>query len=529
MNKWRPVFVVILLFVLNVFLLNVNAYAIDFDQIQLKNNKQLSFKRCHVDGIKTQVLCGELKVPENYQYHLQNNIQYFPQITIKFVVIPAIERNEKYAPLMFLAGGPGQSAVGIAAGILGAFNEVRKTRDLLLIDQRGTGQSQALVCSAFSKKNLREKDAVAFSSQKPSQKKDNVYSNIPEDFSSAEIEQCLSQLTEDLSQYNSENAIRDFNEVRQVLGYQYINIYGSSYGTRAGLLYMQLFPQTIQHIVLDGVAPIEKPIGLFGQSSAASFELLLTDCEQEEYCQQAFPQLKDEFQRLVKRLEKQPMTIEILHPKLGIPTTFVLTKAKLYSIIIKQLYSVPMRSFIPLALHQAYIDNYLPLAGLIAAGEDTGEMSTALYFNIICNEDFARLTADAFNHDAQNNFSESYSHKSLQQVCPLWPTYPLPSTFTQALNLDPLTIKIPSLILSGGLDPVTPASNGEALVKRLPNSHHIIVDNLSHGVATSASDCVVPIINQFLMDITMQDIDTSCLNNIPKASFMTTLNGGHYD
>jgi len=465
-------------------LLSFNAYS---------DEQQFTLKNCHVDGVKAQVKCGNLQAPENYS---KPNDE---QISINFVVLPAIDNSDNKTPLMFLAGGPGQAAAELAAGLRRVFNEVRKTRDLILVDQRGTGDSHPLQCD----------DAL----------EQDIYSITPEDFSEQDIKDCLATFSGDLSQYNSENAIRDFDAVRVALGYDKINIYGGSYGTRAGLVYMRMFPDSLRSVVLDSVGPIEVPIGLFGQSSARSFNLLLENCKKELSCKNAYPELEQEFKTLMIRLEQAPAEVSIAHPRLGTQTKFVISKAKLLGSIRMQLYSVATRSLVPLVIHQAYLGNYMPLAGLVAQTEGGQGIYLGLLFNITCNEDFPRISVSDFEQDANNNFGQGDSHFGFKKVCPIWPQYRPSEEFYQTVDVD-----IPTLILSGNLDPVTPPSNGEYSAKFLPNNHHIVIENAAHTVAMST--CASDIINEFLTSLKPKALDESCLEDVPNESFLTSLNGG---
>ena len=276
-----------------------------FAQQSLANdikNENLTLENCHLGEIRSQVKCGKLQVPENYQ---QPNGD---KISVNFAVLPAIDNSEYKAPLMFLAGGPGQAAVELATGLNRIFREVRKTRDIILVDQRGTGESSALAC---------ELEAV-----------ENVYSSLASEFNAQEVKDCIAQFKGDVTQYNSENAIRDFDGIRAALGHEKINIYGGSYGTRAGLVYMRMFPDSLESAVLDSVGPIEVPIGLFGRSGARSFNLLIENCKNNVSCHQAFPNLAEEFQAVKKRLAEKNVTLDILHPRLGEPTKFVLDEVK---------------------------------------------------------------------------------------------------------------------------------------------------------------------------------------------------------
>lgn len=451
-----------------------------------------SIENCHLDGIKQQVKCAKLQVPENYQD------SEGAKIWINFAVLPAIDNKKNKSPLMFLAGGPGQAAVELAQQLDQGFSEIRKTRDLILVDQRGTGKSHPLQCEESKLKN--------------------IYEIIPENLSEQEIKDCLAQFNGDLSQYNSENSIRDFDAVRVALGHQKINIYGGSYGTRAGLIYMRLFPDSLNSVVLDSVGPIEVPIGTFGKSAARSFELLLDHCQQETACHQAYPALESEFSQVMQRLAKQPVELTITHPRLGAKTPLILSTGKFVSQLRMQLYSMKTRSLVPLIIHQAYLENYAPLIGLIATTEGGQGIYIGLTFNIVCNEDIPKITKEMFDFDADNSFGKNNSHIAWQSVCPLWPQYRLGADFYR-----PITADIPTLILSGNLDPVTPPSNGDKSAASIPNSRHIISKNNAHIVVSTP--CGANIVNEFLDTLDPKKLDVSCLTEIPDESFMTGLNG----
>ncbi|MBA6396964.1 alpha/beta fold hydrolase [Colwellia sp. BRX10-4] len=474
-------------------LLSFSSLLLAEDNNTQNNNKEvLSLENCHLKGIKSQVQCGTLQVPENY------SLPKGEKITINFAVLPAIDSSQNKKPLMFLAGGPGQASVELAAHIFSTFGEIKKSHDIILVDQRGTGKSHPLSCD--------ENDVI------------NAYEIIPEDFSPQEIKDCIAQFKGDLSQYNSENAIRDFDAVRVALGHEKINIYGGSYGTRAALVYMRLFPDALNSVVLDSVGPIEVPIGTFGQSSARSFNLLLENCQQDESCNSAYPLLKDDFTAVIAQLEQAPVNLKIAHPRLGTKTDFVLSRSKFISNLRMQLYSMQTRTLVPLVIHQAFLGNYQPMIGLIAMSEGGMGMYVGLTLNIVCNEDFPKITTEMFAGDANNTFGGNDSHSAWLQACPLWPKYSVSDDFYQSV-----TANIPTLILSGNLDPVTPPSNGDESAKTLPNNHHIVSKNSAHIVASTP--CGIEIVNEFLTTLDPNDLDESCLAELKSETFMTHLNG----
>ncbi|GAW96641.1 MULTISPECIES: alpha/beta hydrolase [Colwellia] len=462
------------------------------------SDNKLTLENCHLGEIRSQVKCGTLQVPENYQKPQGR------QISVNFSILPAINNSDNKVPLMFLAGGPGQGAVELSAHIFRNFNEIRKSRDIILVDQRGTGASSPLQCQ----------DKVGI----------NPYTSLIEDFTNEEVKDCLAQLTADdkldLAQFTSENAVRDFDAVRAALGHEKINIYGGSYGTRAALVYMRLFPQSLNSVVLDSVAPVEVPIGLFGQSAARSFKLLLENCQKDKACQQAYPNLAQEFKNVVAKLAQSPAKVIISHPRLGTATEFIINDTKFISTLQMQLYSLTGRSLVPLIIHQASIGDFKPLAGLIAQ-TDTDEgmgIYIGLHLNIVCNEDMPRMSEQMLKDDAINDFAKDLSNKIMQDACAVWPTYSVSDDFYM-----PITANIPTLILSGELDPVTPPSNGEKSAATLPNSHHIVVKNTAHIVASTK--CAVGLVNEFLSSLMPKTLDESCLSELPEESFMTGLNG----
>lgn len=463
------------------------------DNVDEQNNDDiLTLENCHLKGIQSLVQCGKLQVPENY------SLPSGEKITVNFAVLPAIDSSQNKTPLMFLAGGPGQAAVELAAHIFTTFNEIRKSHDIILVDQRGTGKSHPLECDDNSTSN--------------------VYDIIPENFSEQELKDCLAQFKGDFSQYNSENAIRDFDAVRGALGHNKIHIYGGSYGTRAGLVYMRMFPDSLKSVVLDSVGPIEVPIGTFGQSAARSFNLLLDSCQNDEHCNAAYPDLATEYKAVVARLDKAPVKLEIAHPRLGTKTDFVLSRSKFISNLRLQLYSMQTRTLVPLIIHQAFLGNYQPVIGLIAMSDGGMGMYVGLTLNIVCNEDLPKITQAMFTADAENSFGGNDSHKAWLQACPLWPKYSVDESFYKSV-----TANIPTLILSGNLDPVTPPSNGEKSAATLPNSHHIVSKNSAHIVASTP--CGVDIVNEFLETLDPKGLDESCLVELKSETFMTHLNG----
>lgn len=458
-----------------------------------QNNPASILEPCHLSGISRQVECGKLEVPLNYADPSG------AKISLNFAVLAAIDNGDNNPPMMFLAGGPGQAATELANVISRMHNESLKTRNIILVDQRGTGGSEALNCDEFDQ--------------------NDVYTATTGELTVESINQCLANINIDLAFFTTENAIRDFDAVRSALGYEKITLYGGSYGTRAALIYMRMFPNSIAAAVLDSVGPIEVPIGMFGASAARSFQLLLDACAADRSCHQAYPNLEQEFIALKTRLSQQSIELSVPHPRLGTSTRFIVDVDKLVSHLRFQLYSTQGRTLVPLTIHQAYKENYLPLAGLISQTDGGIGVNSALLINILCSEDYPMVTQEQLQADAENDFGGAASHLIFNKVCPMWPKYQPSIDFYQ-----PVTADIPTLILSGNLDPVTPPSNGEYVNQSLPNSTHLIADNRSHIVV--GEGCGGRLVAEFLANKDPSSLEGECLNDIPKAAFMIGLNGG---
>ena len=232
---------------------------------------------CKLAGVDEELLCGKLSVFENRQTRKGRKIE------LNVVVVPALEQKDKQEPLFELNGGPGVAATTAAPAYATFLREHRRHRDIVLVDQRGTGASNPLRCDTASKKPLDEMYPVSY------------------------VEACRRKLetVADLTQYTTPIAMDDLDEVRAWLGYDKINLIGLSYGTRAALVYMQRHPQRVRSAVLMGVAPTNSRLPLYHTSNAERvIELLFQECAADTVCNKTYPNLRGQFRELLTRLEK---------------------------------------------------------------------------------------------------------------------------------------------------------------------------------------------------------------------------------
>lgn len=452
----------------------------------------LALESCFVKGLDTQIKCGKLTVPENWQSPTHKTID------IHVTVVNAVAATPKPDPLVLLMGGPGQAGSELVAGLVKIFREANESRDLVLIDQRGTGLSNPLMCE--------NKDA-------------NPYLDVQADFKLSDIDQCIASYDADLAQYGTTTAIADFEAVREALGYQQINLYGISYGSRAAMVYMREKPESLRSVILDGVVPPQIPVGPMGSEAARAFDILIAQCSENEACSNRYPTLKDDYHKVRAQLEKQTIETTIDHPVTDKPITFKLDTAKFIGTLHSLMYGVGAREIIPFVISQVAIGNYKPIAGIIAAGQGKEDkIYTGMQLNILCNEDMPRAGQDLIERSRNNSFSGHHSIDDLVKVCQHWPSFDAPANFGDQVKSD-----LPTLLLSGELDPVTPPAWAELALEGLSNHKHYVAKKAGHGLVTQT--CAAKMVAQFIDKGQFEDIDDSCLDKQPLPGFLLNNNG----
>lgn len=448
---------------------------------------------CYLKNISEQVLCGQLQVPEDYTRPDGR------QIPINYAVLPAVNENKKADPLLILAGGPGQAATELAAMINRMFTDVRKQRDILLIDQRGTGKSNPLSCEVSHVDELIKADE-----------------DVELDRMAGE---CLAQYTdEDLTQYHTVNAIKDFEAVREHLGYGQVNLYGGSYGSRVGLVYMREAPSSVRSATLDAVAPPEVVVGPFGVHGAQSFELLVERCRDSDACNAAFPNLKPMYQATLRKLEAEPVPLTVNDPLTNEKTDILITAGRFTSVMRVGLYHPTTRQMLPYVIQQTGNGNYTPLVGLLGSIMSQSEMYMGLTLSVLCSEDLPRATDELLAADADNDFIGSRTADAFVDMCSVWPQAPRPEAWFEPVHSD-----IPTLLLSGRYDPVTPPTWGALAAQTLTNSRHLIAPHGSHTIA--GHTCANKLTGQFIDNLDLQALDDSCLQQQKPAPFVLNANG----
>lgn len=453
----------------------------------------LELERCHLDGLSDEVRCGTFDVLENPDDPNSRTI------TLNLAVAPAEAPDPKPDPIFILAGGPGQAATEIAPQVIGAFRDLRKTRDLVFVDQRGTGQSNPLDCELGDDLDLTD------------------------EFPSQVLIDCQDTLREkaDLTRYTTFHAMPDLELVRQALGYGPINLWGASYGTRAAMVFQELFPESTRSVILDGAAPFEVTLPLyFARDAQRALDMLFDDCEADDACKGRFPDLRSDFDTLVTRLGEEPVEFTIPHPRTGEPTTMTATAQGVSGALRGILYSTQAASLVPLMIQQALDGDFRTLAatGMVVGQSFTDTMSLGMLYSVVCTEDYPRIDREQIASVTADTFLGAVAIEPWMEVCEGWTKAELPAGFE---NLS--TSQVPALLLSGDADPVVPPEWAESVRSFLPNSLHVIVPGIGHN--TSHVGCVPDLITDFVEAASVADLDASCVESIERPPFFVSFAG----
>ncbi|WP_299795801.1 alpha/beta hydrolase [uncultured Shewanella sp.] len=447
---------------------------------------QTSPAHCYVDDLPERLDCGFVTVPEN------RNKPDGKQIDIHYVVLPAIKSGANSEAFLAIAGGPGQSAIDNAAGFSRIFNKVRQKRDILLIDQRGTGRSNQLKCEGEGFEGALSIDEANFDVAK-------------------ETQACLDELDADVTQYGSLNALEDFEAVRKHLGYRKLHLYGISYGTRMAQLYQRHYPQVLSTVTIDGVVPMQQNVLAIGSAISRGFELLLQDCESNSLCGKQFPNLKDDLNKVETKLAAAPAVSQVRDPLTGESTQLTMTRSKFMGAIRMALYMPNVRALIPHAISEAAKENFQPIMGLYALTIDSTGIAMGMHASVVCGEDWQRLTPKERELANQTYFGKEMI-TNFEKSCAIWNMPTVDASFSEPVSSD-----IPTLVLSGQLDPATPPSWGDLAMEKLTNAKHFIAPFATHGVANQS--CGNDLIAELVETGDVKKLDGECLNRDVSRNF----------
>jgi pimeloyl-ACP methyl ester carboxylesterase len=412
-----------------------------------------------------------------------------------------------------IAGGPGQSALDTYQSLAGAFRHLTRDRDMVLIDQRGTGQSNKLNCPAL-----------------PETLGNNTTGDLEQIRQQANA--CLDSLEMDPRYFSTSVAVMDLEAVRQQLGISQWNLYGISYGTRVALHYLRRFPDSVRTIALDAVVPPPVALGPeIATLAQRSLNLIFERCQQNPGCADAFGHQGESVAALLEELDRHPQTIRYEDISTGTQTTRTFTRDDLAMTLRLMSYSSQTASILPSMLHQAIsYDNFAPLARQSDRQSSLlgDTLATGMHHTIVCTEDvpfyLKSTSSDEAPDDLQDESINTYSYlgedvvELIRATCQQWPQGVIDDDFKE-----PVRSSVPALILSGETDPITPPDYGRQVAATLSNAHHIV--NSAEGHMQVATGCIPVVLAKFVDQASIEDLDDDCLERIRPLPFFVDANG----
>jgi len=463
---------------------------------------ELEFTECEITStagkLSMQAECASLEVPENYAAPNGKTIR------LAIAKIKSMSSRPEADPFTMISGGPGQSAIESYIGVRGAFEKIREHRDIYLIDQRGTGQSNQLQCKSD----------------------DDAYMD-PFDYDAETVkrltQECLEAASGDPRFYTTSIAVRDLDGVRAALGVAQWNVYGVSYGTRVAQHYLKQYPDGVRTVILDAVAP--PPINLgpdIALESQRAIEQMAKRCNADKHCQKIFPNLSERTKALVADLRREPKLVRFENFSSGKVEEIEFGPMHVALTMRLLAYSAHGVSILPSMLHDAYEqDNFAPLARQATMiSDDLGNsMSLGMHNAVVCSEDLPFIDPAKVDRDAlQDTYLGAEGWDSLIAICSVWPSGEVDEGFKELAHSNK-----PALVLSGSIDPITPPAYAEMIMPGLSNSLHIV--NPEQGHMQAGVGCMPTVMAVFVETADPKALDYECLKRQTPEPFFINANG----
>lgn len=437
--------------------------------------------------------CGELAVPENPGDPRGRQVQ------LHVARVAAISRRREPDALFVLAGGPGQAASAFYASVAGAFARIQRERDLVLIDQRGTGASNPLDCK---------------------EDEDRLYAATGSEV--AELtRRCLAALSPraDLRFYTTSLAVTDLERVRAALKYERIDLYGVSYGTRVAQQYLRRYPAHVRALILDGVIPPQLAIGPdVAPDAQSALDAILARCSAEAACAARFGDPQRDYQAVRARLASGAVSLSVADPAGGALRQLQFGPEQLATVLRLGGYSADYAALLPLLLNSGAHGDFSALAAqsLLLMRSYAG-IALGMHNSVVCAEDVPfwgaidrpRLAA-TFMGVAQVD--------ALATLCGIWPHGPVDADLHA-----PLVSGVPTLLLSGSDDPVTPPRYAQLAAAQLSQARQLVLPGFGHGQLTVP--CMDRVLADFLARPVVAAVDAACLARARPMPFFTSVNG----
>ncbi len=474
--------------------MTVLAIGLPVAQADVRQIGSIEFTPCEIEITGTaqtfKAECGRYEVPEN------PDVPAARQLSLRLALVPA--RTSKPQPdlVVYLAGGPGQSAVDSFGGYSPGFQQILKTRNVLLVDQRGTGGSNALKCPQVDFSDERLDDPAVLQDH---------------------TAQCLeaAKAHADPRFYTTTDAIRDLESLRHALGNPLFDLVGGSYGTRVALSYLQRYPLAVRSVILDSVVPQDEALGLHHAANLdAALRLIFEGCRADTACEKRFSDPSATLTKLREQLRKQPQKIEVDDPRTQQPRQETLGESALAAVLRIYAYQSQSAALLPLLIDEAAAGRPQALVaqGLLLFESLQDSLAQGMALSVSCTEDVPFYPAQSI--DAQTLLGNRLVD-GLKTQCAVWPKGTLPADFKQ-----PVVSDKPVLLLAGASDPVTPPANAEHAAQTLSNSRVLRVAGAGHIVLPSG--CMPKLAARFVETLDAKTLDAKCLDVLgPTPAFVS--------
>jgi pimeloyl-ACP methyl ester carboxylesterase len=395
------------------------------------------------------------------------------------------------------------AATTFYASVAPAFERIHRDRDIVLVDQRGTGGSNPLNCKLNDDDLYRATDAEVV----------------------AEVKRCLTTLqkTADVRFYTTSLAVQDLDQVREALGFEHINLYGASYGTRVAQHYLRRFPQRARTLILDGVVPPQLALGTTtSQDAEQALTRILARCVSNAECHKQFGDPGATYHALRSSLQAHPATVTLPDPTSAEYSKFEFTTHHLATVLRLTSYTAQQAALLPLMLQTATTSgNFTLLASefLLVNHSYGSVLSFGMHNSVVCAEDVPFYDLQSIDRaELEKTYLGTAPLDGLRNICSVWPRGPVDPDFHEPLHSD-----IPVLLLSGSDDPVTPPTDAEEARRGFTHSVHVILQGFGHGQLTAP--CVPQVMTSFVGGGTTEGLDVSCTRDDTPMPFFTSLAG----
>ena len=443
-------------------------------------------------GEKVLAQCATLRVPAD------PDAPDGERLELAVARIPALATTPLPDPIVLIQGGPGGSSIELYLSMRGALTGLRRNRDIIVMDQRGTGGSmQGLSCVS--------PDDVNFQVAGPEMIREL-------------LDDCLAQIERDPRLYTTSLAVRDLDALRQAYGIEAWNIYGVSYGTRVAQHYIRRYRQHVRAVILDGSIPAPTILGPYiAVAMQDTFDEILARCERDSACSGQFGDVASKFADVRDRLEIENIQVGRVNRATGETYEAPLTVDVLNGLTRLMSYSSATAALLPLTIDEAYAGRYgtlLNQAELVFTQLDNS-LNIAMHNNVVCSEDWPRFNP-ANAPDTSGTYVGDAMIEGFDVICSVWPTGPVDADFAE-----PLVTDVPVLFMSGSSDPATPAEFvDEIIAGGVSNSTHIVVADQGHGVF--GIGCMPRIAEAFINAASPQGLDTDCITDaLPVPFFLS--------